>query len=63
MLAKTLANHALSYLQYGYSVIATDEYKRPAIESWKKYQEQKPSEQLIAQMFSSYRAKDVAVIC
>ena len=63
MLATTLANHALSYLQYGYSVIATDEYKRPAIESWKKYQEQKPSEQLIEQMFSSYRAKGVAVIC
>ena len=63
MLATSLTSHALVYIQHGYSVIATDEHKRPAVESWKIYQEQKPSEQLITQMFSNYRAKGVAVIC
>lgn len=63
MLTTSLTHYALQYIKQGYSVIATDEYKRPAVESWKKYQEQKPSEQLITQMFNNYRAKGVAVIC
>ncbi len=63
MLTPSLTNYALTYLQYGYAVIATDEYKRPAVNSWKEYQKQKPDKEVIVQMFNNDRVKGLGVIC
>lgn len=47
MLATSLTSHALVYIQHGYSVIATDEHKRPAVNSWKEYQNKNPTKKLL----------------
>ena len=55
--------HATTYKKYGFSIIPTDEGKRPCIPSWKPYQQAIATDDELKQMFSSARAKGLAVIC
>lgn len=54
--------HAKAYKKNGFSIIATDEGKRP-IGKWKQYQTTIATDEELAKMFSQDKAYGVAVIC
>jgi hypothetical protein len=58
----SLISAAKGFVKKGVSVVATDTNKR-AIVSWKQYQENLPTAADIDTMFTSDRAKGLAVIC
>lgn len=61
MSSEGLINCALKYLDNGFSVITVNG-KKPAIESWKQYQDRRPTGEEMIKMFANKNVSGVAII-
>ena len=59
----TLINHALQYAHRGWSIIPIGKNKGPAIQRWKPYQKERPTEDDLRTWFTKPGVTGLAVIC
>jgi hypothetical protein len=59
----SLISAAKGFIKNGFSVIACDSMKTPAVPAWKKYQSQIATPQELEEQFKNPRAKGLAIIC
>lgn len=63
-MSNTMLNQAKNYLARGFSVIPLKiKDKRPAIDSWKMFQERRPSEEELEQWFGNGTENNIGIVC
>jgi hypothetical protein len=61
--APDLLEHALTYLGYGWSVIPILDTKKPALNTWKRWQTERPSQDQVREWLANPCVAGVGVIC
>lgn len=59
----TLLDHAMSYWERGFAVLPIDAEKKPPLQTWRRWQRERPSERQLKTWFRRNGLTGLAVLC